>query len=483
MQQSKSHKYPLTATDLRDAATTPLNFTKSINLALSERGINALRSSGHEDVLAEIFKSTIPMHGRMIHTKSRSGALKEESQAYDVHGRFQRSVDRNELSKILLDKLETLPNVKIFFQHKLTGADFARKRAWLEDLSSAKAETSSTKGRRANEIEIDFDLLIGSDGAHSNVRYHMMKFARVNYQQEFIDCLWSEFTMEPDMTANKYLDGYRIHPNHLHIWPSGSNMFVALPSPGGKFVCTLFGSVALFSELEKRAADGSGEKFISKVDELFPGVTDHIPGQSLLSQFRSNPHLPLMNVKCSPHHFSSSVVLVGDSANAMVPFYGQGMNAGLESVRVLWDIIDRSKFAQSRQEAGFSEEHHGGVDWHHPEQCLAAALKEYTVSRTPDAHAITDLALGNWHEMSRGVVSTRYKMRKWIEETLDKRLPILGWKTQYARVSFGNERYSSVVAEAQRQSRVLNGFFDALTLGAVGGVAYYVWKYTRLGRQ
>lgn len=426
----------------------------------------------------------MPMHGRMIHTTSITGALKEESQPYDVHGRFQRSVDRNELNKSLLDKLDSMPNVKIFFQHKLTGADFAKKKAWLEDLSSAALAT----GKRATEIEIGFDLLIGSDGAHSNVRYHLMKFARVDFKQDYIDCLWSEFTMDADPASIAYPDGYRIHPNHLHIWPAGTSMFIALPSLGGTFVCTLFGSVSLFSELEKAAAadtNDKGSRFITKFTTLFPGVTDHIPPATLLSQFRSNPHLPLLTIKCTPHHFGSSAVILGDSANAMVPFYGQGMNAGLESVSVLFDIIDRSKFAQSRQEAGFSEAHHddGDIDWQDPEHCLAAALREYTVTRTPDAHAVTELALGNWREMRSGVVSTRYKLRKWVEETLDKWVPGLGWKTQYSRVSFGRERYSVVVDQVERQGRVLGLLANSMGLGVVGGAAYYVWRFTRFGRR
>lgn len=467
--------------DLRDTTTTPLNFTKSINLALSERGIKALHGSGYDGLLDSIFATTIPMHGRMIHTKSRSGQFVEEAQAYDVHGRFQRSVDRNELNRCLLNKLETMPNVTLHFQQKLTGADFKRKKAWFEDLKSAKAETSSSRAVRAQELEVPFDLMIGADGAHSAVRFHMMKFARVNYTQDYIDCLWSEFTMKPDMLA-KYPHGYRISPNHLHIWPAGSSMFIALPSPGGTFICTLFGPVALFSQLEKACADNDNNAFVAVFDELFPGVTQHIPADELVSEFKKNPHLPLINIKCTPHHFSSSAVIVGDSANAMVPFYGQGMNAGLESVQVLFDIIDRSKFAQSRSEAGFSQHGDEEIDWTDPEQCLAAALQEYTNIRTPDTYAIADLALGNYAEMRSGVVNGGYKLRKWVEEKLDKWVPSLGWKTQYARVSFGHERYSEVIEKARRQGTVLNAAFDVIGLGAVGGIAFYVWKYTRLGR-
>lgn len=415
------------------------------------------------------------MHGRMIHTKTLAGSLKEESQAYDVHGRFQRSIDRNELNKTLLEKLATMPNVKLIFRQKLIGADFDKRKAWFEDLRSGP----SYPGKRAPEYEINFDLMIGADGAHSAVRYHMMKFSRVDFSQEYIDCLWSEFTMQSSLEA-RYPDGFKISPNHLHIWPAGSSMFIALPSDGGTFVCTLFGTIELFSKLES-----SDEQFQKTFDELFPGVSELIPPQDLLKQFQHNPHLPLVNIKCAPHHYSSSVVILGDAANAMVPFYGQGMNAGLESVRVLFETIDNAKQASSRQEAGFSAQAHidGDIDWHDPEHCLGAALREYTHLRAPDAHAIADLALGNYAEMSSGVVSRRYKFRKYIEETLDKWLPSIDWKTQYARVSFGNERYSDVIAKAGRQGAILDGLLNLMNLGAVGGIAFCIFKYTQLGRR
>lgn len=423
----------------------------------------------------------------MIHTRSRSGKLQEESQAYDVHGRFQRSVDRNELNALLLDKLETLPNVTLHFQQKLTGADFNTRKAWFEDLSAKSATFNpENPSRRAPEHEVTFDLMIGADGAHSAVRFHLMKFARVDYAQNYIDCLWSEFTMtpHPDPTATPHFANYRISPNHLHIWPAGSSMFIALPTHNGAFVCTLFGTVSLFNHLET-AASSDAHAFTSTFDRLFPGVTDHIPPESLIAQFKNNPHLPLISIKCTPHHYSSSVVILGDAAHAMVPFYGQGMNAGLESVSTLFDLLDASKTAQSRQEAGFSPQAHEDfdVDWRDPDHCLAAALREYSHMRVRDAHAICDLALGNYQEMASGVVSRRYKARKWIEEWLDKWVPQLGWKTQYARVSFGRERYSVVVEMARRQGKVLNALFDVLGLGAVGGVVWCVWRFTRLGRR
>lgn len=132
--------------DPRNADTTLLDFTKSINLALSERGINALRSAADDALLNRLLAQTIPMHGRMIHTRSATGGLSQQTQLYDVHGRFQRSVDRGGLNDILLDHLVALPNVTFFFQHKLTGADFRQRKAWFEVMN--KSTPSSGRARR-----------------------------------------------------------------------------------------------------------------------------------------------------------------------------------------------------------------------------------------------------------------------------------------------------------------------------------------------
>lgn len=120
-----------------------------------------------------------------------------------------------------------MPNVKLFFNHKLTGADFRSCRAWFE----ARDKALSPNGR-PREIEIDFDLMIGADGAHSAVRYHMMKFTRMDYQQEYIDTLWCEFRIEPRETEARegMQSSFRISPNHLHIWPGKEFMFIAIPN-------------------------------------------------------------------------------------------------------------------------------------------------------------------------------------------------------------------------------------------------------------
>ncbi|RYO81097.1 hypothetical protein DL766_008743 [Monosporascus sp. MC13-8B] len=398
--------------DLRDPSTTPLNFTKSINLALSERGINAMRHADHPDLLGHVFSATIPMRGRMIHGRRPAGELYEEPQDYDVHGRTIFAVDRAGLNRRLLDILEAMPNVRFFFNHKLTGADFKRCKAWFE------VRRSSDSTDRPREIEVSFDFMLGADGAHSAVRYHLMKFTRMDYQQEYIDTLWCEFQIKPtEKSRYSGIDSrFRISPNHLHIWPGKQFMFIAIPSEDGSFTCTLF--------------------------------------------------LPGADIKCRPYHFSSSVVILGDAAHAMVPFYGQGMNAGLEDVRILFSILDKHSNAESNN-PGDPTSFDAAIQ-------RGLALAEYSALRVPDAHAINDLALQNYVEMRASVLSPTYRLRKLLEEFMSVHVPTLGWHTKYSRVSFGNERYSEVVTKSDRQGKILlRGLGGLMTLFCIGAYGLY----------
>ena len=336
-----------------------------------------------------------------------------------------------------------MPNVSFRFNHKLTGADFNKNIAWFEQQKPAQKDHAqcpiqdlSTKREeaRATEISVNFDLLIGADGAHSAARYHMMKFARVTYQQEYIDTLWCEFHIKPTPSET-----FAISPNHLHIWPGGSFMFIAIPSLDKSFTCTLFAPSSYFATLSESPLEHLPISF----SENFPGVCPElISPEDLQAQFRENPHLPLISIKCSPYHYKGSVVIVGDASHAMVPFYGQGMNAGLEDVRVLFDFLDR-----------FGVYDEDGAETQKKRR--RRALDAYTSHRTPDAHAINDLALRNYEEMRCGVQSPLYRIRKWIEETINVRLPSLGWSTKYSRISFENQRYSEVEKDVARQGKIL----------------------------
>lgn len=400
------------------------------------------------------------MHGRMIHGRD-AGALWEAAQAYDVHGRAINALDRSVLNNALLDELERAPNVKLFFNHKLTGADFRTNKAWFERRIPGDTPQPDNLGvaGRVPEIEVSFDYLLGADGAHSASRFHMMKFARVDYQQEYIDTLWCEFRIPPTEDGN-----FRISPNHLHIWPGREFMFIALPSADKSFTCTLFAPSSHYTLLENTPA-----QLYEFFDLHFPGVCPElIEPAALAEQFAINPHLPLISIKCSPHHFSSGVAIIGDAAHAVLPFYGQGLNAGLEDVRVLFEQLDQ----------------HGVYDADLSVYTRSvrrqAAFQAYTNQRCADTYAINDLSKQNYLEMRWGVKSPIYKLRKSIEETIDRRLPFLGWKTQYARISFSNQRYSEVIAAVQHQSQILGLGLSTVIATGIGALAVLLWKHPRL---
>jgi kynurenine 3-monooxygenase len=203
-------------------------------------------------------------------------------------------------------------------------------------------------------------------------------------------------------------------------------------------------------------------------NENFPGVTDLIPPETLIRDFSANPHLPLISIKCSPYHFSSSAVIVGDAAHAMVPFYGQGMNAGLEDVRILFGMLDRHIPASQNATSAAKAE------------ALKLALEEYSKVRVPDAQAMNDMALQNYVEMRASVISPVYRLRKYVEETLSVYFPGLGWQTRYEGVSFGTDRYSEVLARSERQGRVLSRVAGGIVgLPLIAGACFMWFKYRR----
>jgi len=242
-------------------------------------------------------------------------------------------------------------------------------------------------------------------------------------------------------------------------------MFIAIPSSDGSFTCTLFLPSAHFTTLGREP-----EKVPEFFDTHFPGVTSLIEPRELVNSFLKNPHLPLISIKCSPYHFLDCAVIVGDAAHAMVPFYGQGMNAGLEDIRILFESLDGHTGTTSNED--------------NVPPSRAAALAEYSRIRAPDAHSINQLALQNYLEMRASVNSPIYKLRKWLEESLSVYVPSLGWQTQYSRVSFGNEPYAQVIRKSKRQTDLLlKSLVGALTTPLIIGSLITWYRFRRSSGQ
>ncbi|KAF3918965.1 hypothetical protein ABW20_dc0108276 [Dactylellina cionopaga] len=413
--------------DLRNPENRSLNFTKSINLAISERGINGLRTVDPE-FTDSILEEAIPMHGRMIHdTKG-----KQSSQKYDVHKRFIRSIDRSKLNQRLLDELEKMNNVELKFNHN------------LKQLSLEKGEALFDRkvgnGNYEN-ISVQADLFIGADGAHSRTRHQLMRYARLNFSQEFIDSLWCEFQVPPHPETGDF----QLDPNHLHIWPRQTFMFIALPNLDKSFTCTLFMPEDMFKDIV------GPEALLEFFNREFPDVVALVGEDKLIADYLKNQKLPLISVKCTPYHYKGKCVIVGDAAHAMVPFYGQGMNCGFEDVRVLWEHICAT-------------------------ESITEALDNYTAERHQDLVVINDLAMKNYVEMRASVTSTAYIMKKHFQEMCYSWFPWMGVRTLYSMISFSNIRYSEVVKRVKRQEKVLGMMGTVVMAGGIGAGGYLVWR-------
>ena len=288
---------------------------RSINLALSERGLWALDRVGLKE---KVLETCIPMHGRMIHTTSSETFLSKYS---GRKNEYINSVSRGGLNGVLLDEAEKLDNIKIVFNSKCLKVDLEAATGYFYDYETKE------------EYKVEADVVIGTDGAGSVVRKSMMNKTTTllfNYSQDFLRHGYKELSILPDENGN-----HRIDKNALHIWPRGHFMMIALPNLDGSFTLTMFHpfeSEVGFNELTTR----------EKVKELFeteyPDLVPHIP--HYLDEYFENPVGTLGTIKCYPWQAFGKILVMGDASHAIVPFYGQGMNASFEDVRVFDDMMD-----------------------------------------------------------------------------------------------------------------------------------------------
>ncbi|EMG45324.1 BNA4 Kynurenine 3-monooxygenase [Candida maltosa Xu316] len=391
---------------------------RSINLAVSNRGISALKYV--DPAMADrILEHIIPMKGRMIHDIT---GKKQESQIYGLNGESINSIDRSFLNCCLLDELDK-SKVRTLFEHKLVRLDnkSASKMTFFDHNNIVKTYS--------------FDYVVGCDGAHSQFRYQLSKVMRMDYSQKYIDMQYIELYIPPsEDPENKFA----IDANHLHIWPRHDFMLIALPNKDGSFTSTFFSPWSVIDGIE------SSDEFLKFFKDNFPDAYDLIGEFALAKAYDSNPRGSLMQVSCYPYSNGKGIIL-GDAAHSMVPFYGQGMNCGFEDVRVLMELIDANE---------------GDID---------KAFAEYSPKRKGDVDAICKLALDNYYEMSSKVVSTGYLIKKKVDYTLAKVFRNK-WLPLYTMVSFRDDiPYSKAVQIEQNQNRLLSN----MQLGLVGSAVLY----------
>ncbi|HTE31858.1 MAG TPA: NAD(P)/FAD-dependent oxidoreductase [Chryseolinea sp.] len=371
---------------------------RSINLALSNRGIRSLEEVGLAKVMKE---SVIPMNGRMMHDVK--GKL--TFQPYGAAGQFINSISRGELNEVLITAAED-EGIEYFFNHRCINANTAG-----QELTFQVGES---------RIRRTFDVILGTDGAFSAVRMAMQLTDRFNFEQEYIEHGYKEFHILP---SGK---GSLSERNALHIWPRESFMLIALPNPDESFTGTLFfpfEGTPSFSSLT------DPDVFQSFFVKTFPDVADQIP--DLKSQLITNPTSSLVTIRCFPWSIQRTLLL-GDASHAVVPFYGQGMNAGFEDCRILNELL---------------EQHNDNWD---------TVIPYFQQLRKPDTDAIAKLALDNFVEMRDLVADAEFLLRKKIEAKIHEAFPDR-WIPLYSMVTFhDNIRYSEAYRIGQKQKMVMD---------------------------
>jgi kynurenine 3-monooxygenase len=393
----RSHKVEIyeKRPDLRTVKNTE---GRSINLALSHRGLRALEEIGLKDQIKRI---SIPMKGRMIHLEN--GSL--NFQPYGEKDQYINSISRNELNKILIEKAEE-SGVKFNFNFHCDSIN----------LEKATVEFSNEK----KNFSIHSDIVFGADGAFSEVRNSFKNHSGFSYQQEFLSHGYKELHIPSGKTASHLMEKHA-----LHIWPREQFMLIALPNIDGSFTATLFLPFKGENSFEKLTTENELEIFFRN---FFPDAFTLMP--DLKKGFFLLPPSYLVTVHCFPWIYKDRIALIGDAAHAITPFYGQGMNAGFEDCRILNQIIDQKK-----------------NNWEH-------IFEEYQSQRKENADAIAELALQNFIEMRDHVNDAYFILRKKIEAKIHQKHP--AYHPLYSMVTFSDLPYRQALLLGKEHDRMMN---------------------------
>ncbi|XP_075212519.1 kynurenine 3-monooxygenase cn [Lycorma delicatula] len=406
----------------KDIRRTDLVKGKSINLALSTRGLIALKQVGLDLIIKD---NSIPMKGRMIH--KRDGQLTEI--LYDaLENKCIHSVGRKFLNEKLITAAEKNKNVKFNFNHKLVHADLETNIMEFEI------------GESGERITVHADLIIGADGAHSAVRREMMKQPMFYFSQTYIEHGYIELCIPYNNQKE-----FAMPKNYLHIWPRNTFMMIALPN----LDCTW--TVSLFMPFKQFTILDSPEMVLRFFKKYFPDSIPLIGKEKLISDFFATKPSPLVSVKCNPFNKNGNCMIIGDAAHAMVPFYGQGMNAGFEDCYILDDLF--SQFGNN----------------------LHVILNEFSKRRCQDASAICDLAMYNYIEMRDLVTRKSFLIRKKLDNTLYKFFPAV-WLPLYNGVTFSTMRYSDCLKNKKWQDKVIKNSITLILLVLVMGISALLYK-------
>ncbi len=376
---------------------------RSINLALAERGIHALKKAG---LMKQVEPLLIPMKGRMLHDVT--GALDFLPYGQKANEVIY-SVSRSGLNALMMTAAESSERVSIEFEQELEAINFEQQTLHLLSLTSGEKRS------------LEYQILIGSDGAGSRVRRALLPAVAGNDDSHLLDHDYKELTIPAALDGN-----HLIEKEALHIWPRGGYMLIALPNLDGSFTVTLFLNKTGDPSFEQLSDEASVNHFFQ---DQFPDAFALIP--DLGKEFFENPTGILGTVRCSPWLLDESAMLIGDASHAIVPFHGQGMNAGFEDCAVFVDLLE------------------------HFEQNWTAAMREFDRTRKNDADAIADMALENYVIMRDSVRDAKFQLKKELGFLLERKFPSR-FIPRYSMVMFHRIPYSDAIRRGKIQEQILN---------------------------
>ena len=437
---------------------------RSINLALSQRGMEALAAVG---LLDKAMESAIRMPCRVIHQEGASQAIK---QPYGKPHEAIHSVSRQLLNALLLQKARSSSLVRFHFGHSLVSAGRDGTCVFRNDdasSASASSEQQLVQGR--------FDLVIGADGAYSGVRESMLRQDRVSFSRAYIAHGYKELNI-PAKTGPDGKPCFALADHEgLHIWPRGAFMLIALPNPDCSFTATLF---APFSGPDgfNYVDENNAEEVKAYFQRRFPDVVPLIP--DVVREFRDNPVGSLVTIRVDPWSVGS-LLLVGDAAHAVVPFFGQGMNAAFEDCLMLDEYVEShlKALSASSSSAPASASASASVKAQSV-AALRAAAQQLAQERRPAANALADLCIEHYSDMAANTASTWYLAQKRVEAALHWLFPS-SFVPLYTMVAFTRTPYHEAVARHERQERVARAVlsFSAVALTAGGFAAWSAWAW------
>jgi kynurenine 3-monooxygenase len=370
---------------------------RSINLALSVRGIHALRELGLAD---DVLRDSVLMRGRMIH--SRDGRLTFQPYGKDDNEALH-SVSRAGLNRFLIESAARYESVRLFFDHRCVGLD-------------ADGGTVELHDEKGGPVAVTAEAVVGADGAYSPVRAWMQKRDGFNYSQDYLTHGYKELTI-PAGPGGTHL----IEKHALHIWPRGSFMMIALPNLDGSFTCTLFWP---FEGPNSFAALKAEADVLAFFRDQFPDAVPLLP--NLAEEFLTNPTGSLVTIRCQPWRVGRAV-LVGDACHAVVPFLGQGMNAAFEDCTVLHECLLEARW-----------------DW--PE-----ASARYEARRKKHTDALAYLCVENFVEMRDKVASPLFRLGKRLENLLHRLFP-RWYLPLYTMIEFTRIPYADALHRTRSQN-------------------------------